>query len=199
MRILRNLFLTLLCFVPMVVSAQGEVKWSHSVADKGNGSYTVQFKAQIANGWHIYVNDPAKAFNPTEITFESGEGVTAEGFEGEGTSADRNLSFGSAENNNLVTGTVTEITYPNTTIGYGGSTNVAGNTATIEEADGNKYVKIVCPPRAHDKDRSFGVTSKIVNADGAAYYVYQVDMLIDVASNKSSTPSIIIYKIFFIT
>ena len=79
MRILRNLFLTLLCFVPMVVSAQGEVKWSHSVADKGNGSYTVQFKAQIANGWHIYVNDPAKAFNPTEITFESGEGVTAEG------------------------------------------------------------------------------------------------------------------------
>ena len=79
MRILRNLFLTLLCFVPMVVSAQSEVKWSHSVADKGNGSYTVQFKAQIANGWHIYVNDPAKAFNPTEITFESGEGVTAEG------------------------------------------------------------------------------------------------------------------------
>ena len=69
----------LLCFAPMVAFAQGEVKWSHSVADKGNGSYTVQFKAQIENGWHIYVNDPAKAFNPTEITFEPGEGVSLEG------------------------------------------------------------------------------------------------------------------------
>ena len=69
----------LLCLVPTMAMAQGEVKWSHSVADKGNGSYTVQFKAQIENGWHIYVNDPAKAFNPTEITFEPGEGVTLEG------------------------------------------------------------------------------------------------------------------------
>ena len=81
MKILRNLFLTLLCFVPMTVLAQEEncVKWSHSVADKGDGNYTVQFKAQIDKGWHIYVNDPAKAFNPTEITFETGEGVVAEG------------------------------------------------------------------------------------------------------------------------
>ena len=79
MKILRNLILMLLCFAPMVAFAQGEVKWSHSVADKGNGSYTVQFKAQIENGWHIYVNDPAKAFNPTELTFETGEGVVAEG------------------------------------------------------------------------------------------------------------------------
>ena len=79
MKILRNLILMLLCFAPMVAFAQGEVKWSHSVADKGNGSYTVQFKAQIENGWHIYVNDPAKAFNPTELTFEPGEGVTLEG------------------------------------------------------------------------------------------------------------------------
>ena len=81
MKILRNLFLTLLCFVPMTVLAQEEncVKWSHSVADKGDGNYTVQFKAQIDKGWHIYVNDPAKAFNPPEITFETGEGVVAEG------------------------------------------------------------------------------------------------------------------------
>ena len=69
----------LLCFAPMAAFAQGEVKWSHSVADKGNGNYTVQFKAQIENGWHIYVNDPAKAFNPTELTFEPGEGVSLEG------------------------------------------------------------------------------------------------------------------------
>ena len=80
MKILRNLIVMILCFAPMVAFAQGEVKWSHSVADKGNGSYTVQFKAQIENGWHIYVNDPAKAFNPTEITFEpGGKGVVAMG------------------------------------------------------------------------------------------------------------------------
>ena len=79
MKILRNLFFTLLCLVPMMALAQGEVKWSHSVADKGNGNYTVQFKAQIEDGWHIYVNDPAKAFNPTELSFEPSEGVTLNG------------------------------------------------------------------------------------------------------------------------
>ena len=79
MKILRNLFFTLLCLVPMMALAQGEVKWSHSVADKGNGNYTVQFKVQIEDGWHIYVNDPAKAFNPTEISFEPSEGVTLNG------------------------------------------------------------------------------------------------------------------------
>ena len=63
----------------MMALAQGEVKWSHSVADKGNGNYTVQFKAQIEDGWHIYVNDPAKAFNPTELSFEPSEGVTLNG------------------------------------------------------------------------------------------------------------------------
>ncbi len=81
MKILRNLFLMLFCFVPMMAMAQSEnpVKWKHSVADKGNGLYTVELKAEIGDGWHIYVNDPAKAFNPTEITFEPGEGVALEG------------------------------------------------------------------------------------------------------------------------
>ena len=79
MKMLRNLFIALMCLMPMVAMAQGEVKWSHSVTEKGNGNYTVQLKAQIEEGWHIYVNDPAKAFNPTEIVFEPGEGVTIEG------------------------------------------------------------------------------------------------------------------------
>ena len=80
MKILRNLVLTLLCLVPMTVLAQTEsVKWNHSVTEKGDGLYTVQFKAEIGDGWHIYVNDPAKAFNPTELKFEVGEGVAAEG------------------------------------------------------------------------------------------------------------------------
>ena len=80
MKILRNLVLTLLCLVPMTVLAQTEsVKWNHSVTEKGDGLYTVQFKAEIEDGWHIYVNDPAKAFNPTELKFETGEGVAAEG------------------------------------------------------------------------------------------------------------------------
>ena len=79
MKMLRNLFIALMCLIPMVAMAQGEVKWSHSVTEKGNGNYTVQLKAQIEEGWHIYVNDPAKAFNPTEIVFKPGEGVTIEG------------------------------------------------------------------------------------------------------------------------
>ena len=78
---LRNLFLTLLCLVPMTVLAQeaSVVKWSNSVVENGKGSYTVQIKAQLESGWHIYVTDPAKAFNPTEIVFEPSEGVTLEG------------------------------------------------------------------------------------------------------------------------
>ena len=77
----RRLFLMLLCVVPMVAMAQNEqvVKWKHSVADKGNGLYTVELKAEIGEGWHIYVTDPAKAFNPTTFEFAPSEGVTAEG------------------------------------------------------------------------------------------------------------------------
>ena len=77
MKILRNLFLTLLCFVPMMALAQGEVKWSQSVTDKGNGLYTVEVKATIADGWHIY--DSKYEFNPTTLEFDLGEGVTLEG------------------------------------------------------------------------------------------------------------------------
>ena len=77
----RRLFLMLLCVVPMVAMAQNEqvVKWKHSVADKGNGLYTVELKAEIGEGWHIYVTDPALAFNPTTFEFAPSEGVTAEG------------------------------------------------------------------------------------------------------------------------
>ena len=81
MKILRNLILTLLCFVPMTVLAQTEstVKWSNTLTEKGDGIYTLQVKAQMEDGWHIYVTDPAKAFNPTEIVFEPSEGITLEG------------------------------------------------------------------------------------------------------------------------
>ena len=82
MKIVRNLFLALLCFVPMTVLAQVEameepVKWSHSVTEKGDGVYTVQVKATIDEGWHIY--DSKYEFNPTALTFELGEGVALEG------------------------------------------------------------------------------------------------------------------------
>ena len=82
MKILRNLFLALLCFVPMTVLAQTEtmeepVKWSHSVTEKGNGIYTVEVKATIDEGWHIY--DSKYEFNPTTLAFNLGEGVALEG------------------------------------------------------------------------------------------------------------------------
>ena len=81
MKMLKKLFLMLLCVVPMVAMAQNEqvVKWKHSVEDKGNGLYTVQLKAEMADGWHIYVTDPALAFNPTTFEFAPSEGVAAEG------------------------------------------------------------------------------------------------------------------------
>ncbi|MBQ5647617.1 MAG: thioredoxin family protein [Alistipes sp.] len=81
MKILKRLFLMLLCVLPMTALAQNEsvVTWSNTVTEKGDGLYTVQFKAAINDGWHIYVNDPAKAFNPTEIKFEAGEGVAPQG------------------------------------------------------------------------------------------------------------------------
>ena len=67
--------------LPMTALAQIEnpVKWSHSVADKGEGSYTVQFKAEIGEGWHIYVADAKLALNPTTFEFTPGEGITKEG------------------------------------------------------------------------------------------------------------------------
>ena len=71
----------LLCVVPITVMAQNEnpVKWKHSVSEKGDGLYTVELKAEMEDGWHIYVTDPAKAFNPTTFEFTPSEGVVAEG------------------------------------------------------------------------------------------------------------------------
>ena len=82
MKILRNLFLMLMCVVPMTAMAQEEaapVKWSHTVTEKGDGIYTVQFKAEMEKDWHIYVTNPAQAFNPTTFEFEASNGVAAEG------------------------------------------------------------------------------------------------------------------------
>ena len=77
----RNLMLMLLCVLPLASFAQNEnpVKWSYSVADKGDGLYTVELRADMEKGWHIYVTDSNLAFNPTTFEFAPGEGVTAEG------------------------------------------------------------------------------------------------------------------------
>ena len=81
MKILRNLFMMLVCLLPMSIAAQtvNPVKWSHSATEKGEGCYTVQFKAQIEDGWHIYVTDPAFTLNPTTFEFEAGNGTTKVG------------------------------------------------------------------------------------------------------------------------
>ena len=79
MKILRNLFLALLCFVPATVLAQmiQPVKWSHTVTDKGNGLYTVQFKATIDEGWHLY--DSRYEFNPMTFSFIPKDGTSTDG------------------------------------------------------------------------------------------------------------------------
>ena len=81
MKMLKKLFVMLLCWLPITALAQGEnpVRWTQSVVDKGDGLYTVQLKAEMADGWHIYVTDPALAFNPTTFEFTPSEGVSTEG------------------------------------------------------------------------------------------------------------------------
>ena len=80
MKILRNLFLTLLCLVPMTALAQeGCVKWSHSVVENGDGHYTLQFKAQVDEGWHIYDLGPYEFITATSFKFEPSKGVSLDG------------------------------------------------------------------------------------------------------------------------
>ena len=79
MKVLRNLFIAVLCFVPMSVLAQGEVKWSHSVSKNGDGQYTVQMKATMADGWHIYDLGPYEFITATSLKFEPSEGIKAVG------------------------------------------------------------------------------------------------------------------------
>ena len=81
MKILKNLLVALLCIVPMMAIAQeaNPVKWKQTVTEKGDGLYTVELKAEMEDGWHIYVTNPAQAFNPTTFEFSPSEGVSLEG------------------------------------------------------------------------------------------------------------------------
>ncbi|MBQ2026656.1 MAG: thioredoxin family protein [Alistipes sp.] len=81
MKILKNLLVALLCIVPMMAIAQeaNPVQWKQTVTEKGDGLYTVEFKAEMEDGWHIYVTNPAQAFNPTTFEFSPSEGVSLEG------------------------------------------------------------------------------------------------------------------------
>ncbi|MBR2031170.1 MAG: thioredoxin family protein [Alistipes sp.] len=65
----------------MMALAQSEnpVKWSHSVSDNGEGRYTVQMKATMADGWHIYDLGPYEFITATSLKFEPSEGVTPVG------------------------------------------------------------------------------------------------------------------------
>ena len=69
----------LVCLLPMTALAQtaNPVKWSHSVTEKGDGIYTLELKAKIDEGWHIY--DSKYVFNPTTFEFTLSEGSTLEG------------------------------------------------------------------------------------------------------------------------
>jgi len=81
MKIFRNLLLMMsLCIVPMATMAQANtVKWLHTVTENGDGNYTVQMKAQMADGWHIYDLGPYEFITATSLKFEPSEGVKAVG------------------------------------------------------------------------------------------------------------------------
>lgn len=80
MKILRNFLLMLLCIVPMATMAQeNTVKWSHSVTENGDGGYTVQMRAQMEDGWHIYDLGPYEFITATSLKFEPSEGVKTVG------------------------------------------------------------------------------------------------------------------------
>ena len=81
MKIFRNLLLMMsLCIVPMATMAQeNTVKWLHTVTENGDGNYTVQMKAQMADGWHIYDLGLYEFITATSLKFEPSEGVKAVG------------------------------------------------------------------------------------------------------------------------
>ncbi len=81
MKIFRNLLLMMsLCIVPMATMAQeNAVKWLHTVTENGDGNYTVQMKAQMVDGWHIYDLGPYEFITATSLKFEPSEGVKAVG------------------------------------------------------------------------------------------------------------------------
>lgn len=77
--VLKTVSLLMLTIVAFAASAQEDVHvhWRESVADNGNGSYTLTVKAEIDEGWHIY--DSKHPFSPTTLTFTVGEGVELSG------------------------------------------------------------------------------------------------------------------------
>ncbi len=68
-------------FSVFTLSAQQAVKWTTSSKDLGNGQFTVELKADIAKGWHIYDVTPFQLGFPTHtaVVFTPGEGATTEG------------------------------------------------------------------------------------------------------------------------
>lgn len=73
--------LLVLLFSVFTLSAQQPVKWSTSSKDLGNGLFSVELKANIASGWHIYDVTPFKMGFPTHtaVVFTPGTGAANEG------------------------------------------------------------------------------------------------------------------------
>ncbi|MBR2326005.1 MAG: thioredoxin family protein [Alistipes sp.] len=77
--ILRRVFVGLAALLATLTVVAQEVRWSHSVSEKGDGLYTLCIEADIAKGWHIYGVTPNDYTIPTTIAFTPSEGVVLEG------------------------------------------------------------------------------------------------------------------------
>ena len=82
---LKNLFLTVVvAFMSLVAFAQpmNPVAWKASVKQDATGEYTITFKADVEQGWHVYDLGPYEVGGPMATTFV---------FEGEGFELDGNV------------------------------------------------------------------------------------------------------------
>ena len=83
MNMLKNLFLTVVvAFMSLVAFAQplDPVAWKSSVKQEAAGEYTITFKADVEQGWHIYDLGPYEVGGPMATTFVfEGEGFELEG------------------------------------------------------------------------------------------------------------------------
>ena len=83
MNMLKNLFLTVVvAFMSLVAFAQplDPVAWKSSVKQEAAGEYTITFKADVEQGWHVYDLGPYEVGGPMATTFVfEGEGFELNG------------------------------------------------------------------------------------------------------------------------
>lgn len=80
-KLMQKLLLVAMAVVTFTASAQDVVKWKSSSKELGEGRYSLELRAEIAKGWHVYDLGPYELGGPvaTEIKLEPAAGVEVVG------------------------------------------------------------------------------------------------------------------------